>query len=668
MSEFGKKAVPGQKNLRAGAYNRIIAKLGQLDVQPPDVVNQPRDTNLVRLENETGSALSPFGVVKTDAATWAERYDETFEREGMRRGVEIQGAEVATEWDNVAVLQKSAPADHIAQAVVSGPTPCYIEFPDEASLDFPFAIPIPGNVQKMKASPFGRNRILWHAEPEESIEACQGVTLQAYVNMGEDGQWVWFKLLADLCPCGSAQALLVDECGKQIGECPIVKTVWAPLPHDEEAAPACDCPEGATSANIDVGGGEGTEGSDCWKEGDILPFWWYQYLEKWVTIPKDQTGAGSAWAVTIPQPPSIACEAVEVVEVNDAGGEERKIVCEAALVIPRKKLTVQNGCACLADEQPLAVALPTPEVVSRLDFAIETGDATGTEDDPCTCAKATLEVTTKPIDWCEGCQSDERTQRFSFPVPPENGGTFEALLDMSVRKSDTCGAVEVCTSRRGYSLVCGGLCAEDMIETTCETVPLFENDELEYVSDVTLENLQVSLDTTAAEVVTDATYTPPTATLETETVSVLTDASVTISPQNVAVSYDRATGLDWSGVSWSVEIPTVEKTVVTGISVDGCNINVTTETIRVVDPSLACVVTMNNAPTLSTSSATTTVRIVPDVTFTPTERLLAIPTAVRLSTGGVTLQKESITTAGSGTISGGTVQTQKTKKRVLVCE
>lgn len=186
----------------------------------------------------------------------------------MRRGVEIAGSKPDDDWNNIAVSQKSIPPQSVGPAVVSGPTAVRVLFQDQRSLDYPFAIPIEGRSDCLLASPFGKNRILWRAEPETEILGCEGVILQAFANMGDDGQWVWFKLEEDLDSCSGALARLVNECGNELGDCPIVKTVYAP-----KTSNLCGCEE---------------EGSG-WKAGDVLPFWWFQYLEKRIAIP-NQTG------------------------------------------------------------------------------------------------------------------------------------------------------------------------------------------------------------------------------------------------------------------------------------------------------------------------------------------------------------------------------------------
>lgn len=269
MVKFGKKGRRGDRFISANDWNDVRQMLSIRQAQPRQNENQPRDSNLIRAENGTEAEnLDPFHVGQIVTASWNEREDGLFDQEGMRRGVETVTLRPDDEWGNHAVYQKSAPGGSIQPAVISGPTAVRVLFEDETSLEYPFAVPIPGRSDVLKASPFGKNRILWHSEPSESIEPCEGVILQAYVNMGDDGQWVWFRLLEDLSCCSSAQARLVDQCGNDVGECPIIKTVYGPEGHD-----LCGC---------------GTCGG--WKAGEVLPFWWFQYLEKWITIPDVSAG------------------------------------------------------------------------------------------------------------------------------------------------------------------------------------------------------------------------------------------------------------------------------------------------------------------------------------------------------------------------------------------
>ncbi|MBQ4591655.1 MAG: hypothetical protein IJB20_06440, partial [Clostridia bacterium] len=142
--------------------------------QPRQNENQPRDSNLIQAENGTEAEnLDPFHVGQIVTASWNEREDGLFDQEGMRRGVETVTLRPDDEWGNHAVYQKSAPGGSIQPAVISGPTAVRVLFEDETSLEYPFAVPIPGRSDVLKASPFGKNRILWHSEPEGSIEPCE---------------------------------------------------------------------------------------------------------------------------------------------------------------------------------------------------------------------------------------------------------------------------------------------------------------------------------------------------------------------------------------------------------------------------------------------------------------------------------------------------------------
>lgn len=268
MSEFGDKILPGQK-LPARNVNAMNEALRNRQAQPRQNENQPRDYDQIKVESGFSRQVDIFETVAFDTASWPDRTDEIFEQEGRRNGVELVGGNPYSKWDQVGVLQhampyRESPYQSFAQAVTSGPTACYILFDSEEALDFPFAVPVSGSKNIFKASPYGLNRILWHAEPDNEIEPCVPVVLQAYINMGEDSQWAWFKLQADLPCCGSAQGKVVDQCGNDVTDCPIYETIYAPRGFN-----LCGCENAC-----------GT-----WKKDDVVPAWWFQYLEKWVTIP-----------------------------------------------------------------------------------------------------------------------------------------------------------------------------------------------------------------------------------------------------------------------------------------------------------------------------------------------------------------------------------------------
>lgn len=269
MSEFGNKVLPGQKEIPARAVNEVTEALRRRQAQPRQNENQPRDFDQVKVENGCGYALDPFAVLKIEgsaAATWPERANGLYVQEGMRNGVESKGSQPGDDFDQVAILQKSAPSDMFAQGVTSGPTPVFVYFPTEESLSYPFAIPDRGGAKSyLVASPYGLNRILWHAQPSDQFEECVGEVLQSYVNMGEDQQWHFWKLKADLPCCGSAQADACTECGTVYSpDCPITRTIWAP--------------KGLNLCGCETACGQ-------WKQGDVVPAWWYESLGKWVTIP-----------------------------------------------------------------------------------------------------------------------------------------------------------------------------------------------------------------------------------------------------------------------------------------------------------------------------------------------------------------------------------------------
>lgn len=270
MTQFGDFIEPKKKKVNRNDQNELTAHIRGNQPQPRQNENVPRDYDQVKVENGSGYAVDPFAVLRIHNATWPERTDQKFVNEGMRNGVESLGVKPSSEWNQISVLQKSAPDGSFAQGVCSGPTPVFVLFRTQESLDYPFAIPLPEDSSKLVASPYGLNRILWHTAPSENFQECTGEVLQSYVNMGEDGQWVWWKLKSDLSCCGSAVGQLCDECGTVLqSDCPIERTIYAP-----KGLNLCGC--------------ENSCGT--WKQNDIVPAWWFQYLEKWVTIPNFHAG------------------------------------------------------------------------------------------------------------------------------------------------------------------------------------------------------------------------------------------------------------------------------------------------------------------------------------------------------------------------------------------
>lgn len=265
MTQFGDYIQPKKRRVDRNDQNEVTSYLRGNQPQPRQNENNPRDYDQVKVENGSGYSADPFGVLRIHDATWPERTDKKFVNEGMRNGVESLGVKPSNEWNMVSVLQKSAPDSSFAQGVCSGPTPVFVLFRTRESLDYPFAIPIAEESSELLASPYGLNRIMWHSEPSEDFQECTGEVLQAYVNMGEDGQWVFWKLKSDLACCGSAVGQLCDECGTVLQpDCPIERTIYAP-----KGLNLCGCEDSC-----------GT-----WKQNDVVPAWWFQYLEKWVTIP-----------------------------------------------------------------------------------------------------------------------------------------------------------------------------------------------------------------------------------------------------------------------------------------------------------------------------------------------------------------------------------------------
>ncbi len=511
MPQYDYRKHPNDGNIQYGAWNRLIQNQTAPRIQPPSVVNSPRCYDTIQLENGTDETLDPFGILEVAEATWNSRPDSVFDSEGMRRGVELKGRKVENEWSNISISQKSSPSQSFTPSVVSGPTPVYIFFPDETSLGYPFAVPIPGEIGKLKASPYGLNRILWHEEYPYPIESCVGVTLQGYVNMGEDEQWVWFQLQEDLTCCGSASALLVDECGNQIGECPIIRTVYAPKSFD-----ICQC----------------TDTCDSWKAGEVVPCWWYQYLEKWVTIPNFTAGMMQksqqvVTEVTLEgakfQPTTTMIEVVDDVTINPEAVTMTTTEQEVELAL-NGTLTGTcyasgpvevSGNANLTGTIP-ASAFPTSANVTVTGDINTTGTATlsgGTAQTVLTGARFTPATLAH--------------QNVIIPVY-DNQATFQGVLNPD-------GAtIDVPVSGLEASLKSGTY-------TTPKTIPTME----------------VSNDTNDTQVVAD-------------------------------VAFDEGKlSINFNGVSWSFNLSQIatKKTVVTGISLsdDGCTITATTEEISVLN-------------------------------------------------------------------------------------
>lgn len=265
MPQFGPYVIPGQKKIDRDGYNELTDYIRTTAAQPRQFENSPRDYDQNKVENGSGYPVDPLAVLRIHDATWPERTDRKFTNEAMRVGVESLGVKPSNEWNVVSVLQKSAPDGSFAQGVCSGPTAVFVLYRTRESLSYPYAIPIPEDSSKLVASPYGLNRILWHSEPSEDFEECVGEVLQTYISMGEDGQWVWWKLEEDLPCCGSVTAKLCTECGAVLQpDCPIIRTIYAP-----KGLNLCGC--------------ENSCGT--WSAGDVVPAWWFQYIEKWVTIP-----------------------------------------------------------------------------------------------------------------------------------------------------------------------------------------------------------------------------------------------------------------------------------------------------------------------------------------------------------------------------------------------
>ena len=682
MPEFGYKKHPGDRSLSAGAWNRLVnANTSDRKIPAPTQENH-RDTNRVEVENGAGS-LDPFGVLKVSGATWKERKKEVYTSEGMRKGCEITGIPAEEEFEPVTILQRSASGNGITFGVTSGPTPCMVEFSDAASLDYPYAVAIQGDTTKLKASPYGWIRILWHEEPTTPMEGCSPQTLQAYVNLGDDSQWAFFKLLDDLEECQSVEGLLVDNCGNQVGECPIIKEIWDSKLADEE----CECKEKKLSPE---------EKPKLKKDAIVLCFW-VMYLEKWVAINPRKL----AMEMTVPQVPSLACQVEDATYTNMDGTTSQIQLCRGFMTFPQKKISIDGSCVCEEEIESLALELPTPELLVCPTFAIEKGSQSA---ETCVCDVGVLTFPRKLLKWCEDCPPANLPDcRVEFPVVAENGGTFQALSNVQLAPGSNCGSVQITTQTTEFQVVCGKVCETDS-QTETKTSQLFNAQEIEFVTDLTLSDLKMELGMTQVEVlkgvtlsdstgtlsggtpqqvVTKVVHTSPKLTFPESETTILTGGSVSLSGLSGTASVPKTTSVTLENVKVILNIPTTTKTVVTSVTTDGCAVIGRTETITVLNgeptaelsgtptvhntPETVSVALSGNAPL---SPTTTTLKIPIGISggdVTPTLANIQIPTQVNLTNVTLTPEKTTINDISDARITGGTVDTQKRSVTVLIC-
>lgn len=266
--------------LQAGAYSDGPVSHSSL---PSPYINPL----MLRVKNMTGVPLDMFSVLQI--TTPEVTNEAAFPHILRSQQNEIFGVTPSSDGCDPKIVVTSYYADPetVLPCVVSGPTPVRVLYNDAESLTYPFAGFIDGDHTKLVASPFGKIRILWHAEPEVPQSGCDPRVLWSWVNLGSEGEWVFCKLQEDLKSCSSAVALMTDECGNQLGECPILRTVWAP-----EGNNLCQCQTAVT----------------IWKAGEVVPIWWYEYLCKWVTIPNP---AANVVPVTMDVVTDIEIEGIE---------------------------------------------------------------------------------------------------------------------------------------------------------------------------------------------------------------------------------------------------------------------------------------------------------------------------------------------------------------------
>lgn len=377
---------------------------------------------LLRVKNNTGSELDLFAVLHVNSP-------ETVEKESLPELMKTQQNELlgsiptGEENEKICITSYYANPESVVPCTVEGPTPVKILFPDTASLNYPYAISISGDTTQLKASPYGWIRILWHEDPDPEITGCNPQSLFSWVQMGEDCQWAFFKLLDDLEECQSVEGLLVDNCGEQVGECPIIKEIWDSKLADE----GCECREKELSPE---------EKPKLKKDAIVLCFW-VMYLEKWVAINPRKL----AMEMTVPQVPSLACQVEDATYTNMDGTTSQIQLCRGFMTFPQKKISIDGSCVCEEEMESLALELPTPELLVCPTFAIEKGSQS---EETCVCDVGVLTFPRKLLKWCEDCPPANLPDcRVEFPVVAENGGTFQALSNVQLAPGSDCGSAEM---------------------------------------------------------------------------------------------------------------------------------------------------------------------------------------------------------------------------------
>ncbi len=249
-----------------GNMNREQIQPGSWTEGPVNFASAPSpyiNPVMLRVKNMTGLSLPMFSVLRITSPEITDKASFPHTLRGQQN--EFLGYVPKDSCDEkIVITSYYADPETVLPCMITGPTPVKILYPDRASLDYPYAVPLDGDHTRLLASPFGKIRILWHSQPETPQEGCDVRTLWSWVCMGENGEWAWYKLQEDLSACGNAMALLTDECGNQVGECPIYRDVYGPKGYD-----ICGCENAQTG----------------WKAGDVVPAMWYEYLCRWVTIP-----------------------------------------------------------------------------------------------------------------------------------------------------------------------------------------------------------------------------------------------------------------------------------------------------------------------------------------------------------------------------------------------
>ena len=170
------------------------------------------------------------------------------------------------------------------------------------------------------------------------------------------------------------------------------------------------------------------------------------------------------------------------------------------------------------------------------------------------------------------------------------------------------------------------------------------------ISGATLDSSKLTLTGGYAIVLTGASITPVAGTLSYGTnKTVLTDVSLDASKLTVSVPLTQITGGSVSG-NISISIPLKKKTVVTNVSVDGCNIVGTKEDVWCLEP--------DDSSSSSGDESTLNINVSVDgLTWTPTTSQTTATGSVTLAQGYLSKTTDTITQPNGVNITGGVLTT-----------